>query len=196
MRLVAGRRLAGLTVVLDRVHDAHNISAALRSCDGFGVQHVHLIGDEAELSPNRLITRGCQKWLALHYHADANSCADTLRASGFELWAAMPDRDARPLSGLDFSRRVALVFGAERAGVSEDLRSLCAGAYFIPMAGFSESLNVSVAAAISLYVATSERRRILSEATDMTAEEITTLADAWIEADHARKLRKPHNDAS
>ena len=194
MRLVAGRRLTGLTVALDGVHDPHNISAVLRSCDGFGVQHVHLIGDEAELSPNRLITRGCQKWLTLHYHSGAKACAEALRGEGFELWTAMPDRDARPLSALEFGRKIALVFGAERAGVSEELRSLCTGAYFIPMAGFSESLNVSVAAAISLYAATLERRRLLGDTTDMTDEEIAALANTWIDAEQARKTHMPPAD--
>lgn len=187
MKLVAGRRWVGLTVVLDGLHDPHNISAVLRSCDGFGVQRVHLIGDPADLPVNAQITRGCEKWLSLHYHAESAECASALRAEGFQLWAADPDRQATPLDEIDFSRKVALVFGAEHAGLSDELLSCCDGRYRIHMAGFSQSLNVSVAAAVSLYVATSARGRALGRHTDLEDAEIAALAHRWIEADAARR---------
>lgn len=190
MRIVAGRRLAGITAVLDGLHDPHNISAVLRSCDAFGMQHVHVIGEPANLPVNDLITRGCQKWLGLHYHPEATACAEALHAQGFELWAATPNPDGQPLDEMDFSRNVALLFGAERDGLSHEMLSQCDGRYRVPMAGFSQSLNVSVAAAISLYVGTTARRRSLGRPTDLTAAEIEALAEAWIAADNARKQRK------
>jgi tRNA (guanosine-2'-O-)-methyltransferase len=192
MRLVAGRRLGGLRVALDGVHDPHNISAVLRSCEGFGVQHVHLVGPMEELSVNRAITCGCEKWLDLHMHVDGAACAQTLHEQGFSLWAAVPDRAAQPLEALDFGRKVALVFGGEHAGLSDELLSACDGRYQIPMPGFSQSLNVSVAAAISIYVASTARRRALGAQTDLAPEEVEALAQAWIEQDVARKLREQH----
>jgi len=197
MRIVAGRRLAGLTAVLDGVHDAHNISAVLRSCDAFGVQNVHLIGDSKTLRPNREITRGCQKWLTLHFHPDATACAEVLHAEGFQLWAAVPDRAAKPLDELDFGgKKIALLFGNEKDGVSDALAAAADGTYFIPMAGFSQSLNVSVAAAVSLYVASATRRRALGRDTDMDEASVASLARSWIEADAARRMRRqPRNDA-
>lgn len=190
MRVVAGRRLGGLTVVLDGLHDPHNISAALRSCEGFGVQHVHLIGEPADLPMNRIVTCGCEKWLSLHYHPDATTCVAAVRAEGFELWAAVPCRDAVPLRTIDFSRKTALIFGAERLGLSEELVSRCDGKYFIPMAGFVESFNVSVAVAVSLYGACRARRRAVGGRTDLSAEEVEDLARSWAEADDARRARK------
>ena len=187
MRLVAGRRLVGVTIVLDGIHDPHNISAVLRSCDAFGVQHAHIIGSPSALPINRAITQGCEKWLTLHYHRDAEACAASLAADGFALWAAAPDRRARPLDSLDFSQKLALAFGAERSGLSDQLLKHCAGVYFIPMSGFSQSLNVSVAAAISLYVATRRRRAAVGAATDLDPEEVEALAREWILADRARK---------
>ena len=187
MRIVAGRRLAGLAVVLDGAHDPHNISAVLRSCDAFGIQRIHLIGDPKTLRPNREITRGCQKWLTLRCHPDATACAEALRAEGFALWAAMPDRAAKPLADLDFSRKVALLFGNEKDGVSDALAALADGKYFIPMAGFSQSLNVSVAAGVSLYVAAGMRRRALGRDTDMDEAAVEALARSWIEADSVRR---------
>lgn len=189
MRLVAGRRLAGLRVVLDGVHDPHNISAVLRSCDSFGVQHVHLLGEPELLPVNRVITRGCHKWLTFHYHVSAAACAEALHALGFELWAAMPDREAKALHEIDFGRKIALLFGAERAGLSAELIAHCDGRYVIPMTGFSESLNISVAAAVSLYAGTRARRDALGAETDLSADEVAALAERWIAQDQARRMR-------
>ena len=189
MRLVAGRRLAGLRVVLDGVHDPHNISAVLRSCEGFGLQHVHVIGRMEDLPVNRAITLGCQKWLQVHPHPSGAECASTLHAAGFELWAAVPDRSAQPLEAIDFARKVALVFGGEHAGLSDDWVAACDGRYQIPMPGFSQSLNVSVAAAILVYVAATSRRRALGAQTDLAPEAAKALAQSWIAEDATRKLR-------
>jgi len=189
MKRVAERRLAGLTIVLDGIHDPHNISAVLRSCDGFGIQHVHLIGIASELSANRQITRGCHKWLTLHHHTSAAACAETLHADGFALWAALPDREQKTLDDIDFCGKVALLFGAERDGLSDELIAQADGKYVIPMPGFSQSLNVSVAAAISLYVGSHARRHALGQATDMTHAETEALAKIWINADNERKRR-------
>jgi tRNA (guanosine-2'-O-)-methyltransferase len=189
MRLVAGRRLGGIRVALDGVHDPHNISAVLRSCEGFGVQHVHLVGRTGSVAVNRAITLGCEKWLELHAHADGAACASALHEQGFELWAAMPDRAARPVETLDFGRKVALVFGGERDGLSDELLAACDGRYQIPMPGFSQSLNVSVAAAISIYIAASLRRRAVGGSTDLMPAEVEALAQAWIAEDEARRAR-------
>jgi len=189
MRLVASRRLTGITAVLDGVHDPHNISAVLRSCDAFGVQHAHMIGNPEDLAPNHAITRGCQKWLTLHYHPDAAACAKCLHEDGFALWAALPDRDATSLDDIDFGGKIALLFGAERNGISDEMIAHADGRFFIPMSGFSQSLNVSVAAAISLYVGTRNRRRRLGEASDLSRDAINNLAQSWIEADETAKRR-------
>jgi len=189
MRLVASRRLVGLTVVLDGVHDPHNISAVLRSCDGFGIQHVHILGDSQSLPVNPAITRGCHKWLTIHYHSSPQECAQALRSKGFRLWAAVPDRNAKPLHEIDFSRETALVFGAERDGLSAKMLEMCDGRYFIPMAGFSQSLNISVAAAVSLYAGACARRATLGADTDLSPGEAAALADEWAAADRGGRGR-------
>jgi tRNA (guanosine-2'-O-)-methyltransferase len=186
---VAGSRLVGLTVVLDGVHDPHNISAVLRSCEGFGVQNVHLIGSPDTLPVNTAITKNCQRWLSLHYHDSAALCAGALHSQGFELWAAMPDRESPTVDEIDFSRKTALVFGGEKDGISGDLLALCDRRYRIPMPGFSQSLNVSVAAAISIHVACAARRRALGRPTDLTSDQVESLARRWIEEDKERRQR-------
>ncbi len=190
MRLVAARRLAGLTLVLDGVHDPYNISAAVRSAEGFGLQHVHIIGAAESLPMSRAITKGCHKWLSLHYHSNGAACAGALHAQQFELWAATPGRQTSRLEQFDFSRRIALVFGAERFGISEQLLACCDGTYAIPMAGFSQSLNVSVAVAISLHVAAARRRHALGSATDLSPDEVEALAAEWIQKDNAQRQQR------
>ena len=189
IRMVAARRLDGLAVVLDGVHDPHNISAVLRSCDGFGVQNVHLIGLSAR--PNRAICMGCDKWLTLHRYDSPADCVAALRAANYQLWAAMPDREAPSLEEIDFSKKIALVFGAERDGLSDELLRACDGRYQIYMPGFSESLNVSVAAAISIYVAARERRKSVAAPTDMTEAGINALAQRWLDLDAQRRAGRP-----
>lgn len=188
MRLVAARRLTGLTVALDGVHDPHNISAVLRSCEGFGLQEVHWV--EPRGGANRAISMGCEKWLMLNRYRNPLDCATALHAAGFELWAAVPDRLAPMIEQVDFSRRIALVFGSERDGLSGDLLSACDGRYQIRMVGFSQSLNVSVAAAISIQIAAGARRRLLGRDTDLTDAEAAALAERWIAADLERKRRQ------
>jgi tRNA (guanosine-2'-O-)-methyltransferase len=147
---------------------------------------VHLIGRMEDLPVNRAVTCGCEKWLDLHAHPDGAACASALHEHGFELWAAVPDRAAQPLEALDFRRKVALVFGGEHAGLSGELLAACDGRYQIPMPGFSQSLNVSVAAAISIYIAASLRRRAVGGSTDLSPAEIAALAQGWIAEDERR----------
>ncbi len=151
---VLAARTRQLVVVVENLHDSHNLSAVLRSAEGFGVQEIHVIEAEAplEISPN--VSQGCHKWLELHRYPDVQSCVDSLRARGFALWAAALGRESVSLTDIDFGRPTALVLGNERLGLSEELIRACDGIYTIPMSGFVESFNISVAAAISMFYAT------------------------------------------
>jgi tRNA (guanosine-2'-O-)-methyltransferase len=189
MRIVAARRLAGLTIVLDGVHDPHNIAAVLRSCEGFGLLDVHIVGAPKKFRVSRSICKGCHKWLQIHHHATPQECADVLHAEGFELWAAICDRDSVTLQEIDFTRKIALVFGAERDGVSKEIQDACDGKYIIKMDGFSQSLNVSVAAAVSIYTGCVKRRAALGAVTDLPQSEIDSLANGWIGAEETKRFR-------
>jgi len=135
MRLVASRRLCGLTVVLDGLHDPHNISAVLRSCEGFGIQQVHLLawpsaaGEPSDHARLREVAH-------LHHYRDARAVAAALHESGSNL-AALPDRKAFTLEEMDFSRKIALVFA--RTDASPTRWSPNATAVQVPMPGFSQS---------------------------------------------------------
>ncbi len=174
---VLARRIGGLTVVLENLHDPHNGAAALRSTEGFGLGEMHVVtgGEAFRFSPK--VTQGCEKWVALHRHRDFAGCAAALHARGFSLYAAIPGAGTA-LHELDVSRPVALVFGNEHAGLTGAAQAACDGAFTIPMAGFTQSFNLSVSVAISLYDCARRRRAALG-ATDLSQEELARLRARW-----------------
>lgn len=155
------RRQPSLCVVLEDVHDPHNASAVLRSCDGVGVLDVHLVY-VTEKPPKRSFARttsaSAAKWTRLHYHDSIDACYAALRADGFQIYATSLGRESVDLYDLDLTRPSALVFGNEMRGVSEAAIEQADATAFIPMQGMVESLNISVACAVSLYEAMRQRR--------------------------------------
>lgn len=153
---VIAQRTRAVVPVLDGLCDPHNVAAVLRSADSFGAQEVHLIeGLEPYLASQR-VTQGADRWLDIVRHATPAGCVAALKERGYAVFAAMMDGDTTP-EQLATMPKVALVFGSEHSGVSEAVQSQCDGRYTIPMRGFSQSLNVSVAAALTLFAATRGR---------------------------------------
>ena len=191
LREVASRRLSGLTVAFDSLHDPHNISAALRSCEAFGVQHVRLVKSTTGAAMNRGVSKGCERWLSSHWHETAEGCVEALHRDGFRVLLAKPADDSVPLHSVDFAQKVALVFGNEHAGVSPEFDGMADGRVHIPMMGFVESFNVSVAVAICVSHASRARRLALGSETDMTPGERDALLAGWLkrELDARRGFR-------
>jgi tRNA (guanosine-2'-O-)-methyltransferase len=153
---VAHARLGSVVVVLEALIDPHNTAAVLRSSDAFGVGEVHFIDLGVEPLVAKRITRGTERWLDVHLHTDSARCAAGLTGRGFEVYVA----DAKATTTIDeiaLRPRVALVFGNEHRGTSPGLRAAATGTFAIPMRGLVESLNVSVAAAITLQRVTQHR---------------------------------------
>ena len=138
--------------VLERLSDPHNTAAVLRSADAFGAQEVHVIETAERFVASTRVAKGSERWLDLVCHSDTEVCVDALHARGYRVLVAAMDGEVEP-AGLAALGRVAVVFGNEHAGVSAAMRARADGAYRIPMRGFVESLNVSVAAAITLHSA-------------------------------------------
>lgn len=180
LRQVASRRLSGLTVAFDSLHDPHNVSAALRSCEAFGVQHVRLVKSATGAAINRGVSKGCERWLTSHWHETAEECVAALHRDGFRVLLAMPSGDSKPLQDVDFGQKVALVFGNEHAGVSPEFEGIADGHCHIPMVGFVESFNVSVAVGISVSHAARARRIALGSDTDMLPAERDALLAGWL----------------
>lgn len=155
-------RTRNVVVVLDAVDDPRNVAAVLRSADAFGVQEVHLIEGSQPFLASRRITQGAERWLDVVRHDTPEACVGSLRRRGFRVYVATMDGQVSP-ANLRETDKIAVVFGNEQSGVGETIAALSDGRYTIPMHGFVKSLNVSVAAAITLYSATQGRRGDLSE---------------------------------
>jgi tRNA (guanosine-2'-O-)-methyltransferase len=147
-------RTRHVCVVLENIYQSHNASAVLRSCDCFGVQDVHVIESEQQFSTVNEISLGSSRWLSLHRYGGPNATADAaarLKAKGYTLWATSPHQDDLCLEELPVDRPMALLMGTEKEGLSSESLALADGYLRIPMVGFTESLNISVAAAVSMH---------------------------------------------
>lgn len=164
VRLTAtiARRQPDLTVVIENVHDPHNVSAVLRSCEGVGMLRVHAIYTDEE-PPRRSFARSTSasaaKWIEVIHHDSVATCFDRLRTEGFTILATALTETSVDLYATDLRRPTAIVLGNETRGVSGEAQHLADGQISIPMMGMIESLNISVASAVILYEALRQRRR-------------------------------------
>lgn len=157
-RSVIGRRQRDLTVVLENIHDPHNVSAILRSCDAVGILGVELLYTVEKFPKlGKKSSSSASKWIETRKHRDVASCYAALRKEGFTILATKVAHDAPSLFDLDLTGPVAIVLGNEHRGVSEDAAAAADGIFRVPMAGMIESLNVSVAAAVCLFEACRQR---------------------------------------
>ena len=189
IEVVAARRMHDLVVILDNLQDPHNASAVLRSCDAFGVQNVYVIERSRQFSLSSGVSHGCERWLTVVRADDPDGAMGRLKADGFRLLSADPQDRAASLYETDFTGKVGLVFGNETDGVASETRTYCDGSFVIPMAGFSRSLNVSVAAAISLSWAMRQRRARLGDGQTDSPERSEELLRNWIDRECAQKKR-------
>ena len=174
---VLDQRTRHFTVVTEDVYQMHNTSAVMRSCDVFGIQDLHVIEARFSKRVDKEIAMGAQKWVDIHRHSNAEDCLQQLRASGYQIVATTPHQGV-PLDEFDVTKKSALLFGTEKKGLSPELLAQADVALTIPMYGFTESLNISVSAAIILNELVGRMRR---EGTDwkLRDEERYALECAW-----------------
>jgi tRNA (guanosine-2'-O-)-methyltransferase len=156
VRAALARRLGSVVAVAEAVHRRHNVSAIIRSAEGFGLHEVHLV--TGDFRPSRGAARGAERWVELVRHGSTAAAAAALADRGFRLVVADLDAGAWTPDTVPVDRPLAVLFGSEMAGVSDEARALAEGAVCVPMVGMTGSLNVAAAAACILY-RVSERRR-------------------------------------
>lgn len=144
-------RIGSVAMVVDGVYDLGNASAIMRTCDGMGVHRVYYVETVEQYKPAHRTAQGSNKWLSLRRFDDPLSCAEAVRADGYALYGAALEGSTHTLETLDVSRPVAIVLGSEHDGLSRPMMDACDALFRIDMRGLSQSYNVSVAAAISLY---------------------------------------------
>lgn len=179
---IADARTRHLTLVLEDVYQTHNSSAVLRSMESWGIQDIYAIENRNPFHMHRRISKGAYDWLTIHrYHDHANNtqvCIDELKAKGYRIVATALHENAKTIDQLDITPKTAIVMGTELSGVSKTILEQADDNVVIPMHGFTESLNVSVAAAIIMQ-RLSERLRGSSIPWQLTDEEKLELKIEW-----------------
>lgn len=183
---VLAQRSRTLTIVLDRVQNYHNISAVVRSADAFGVADIHLIGDVFDYS--RKITLGTERWVNLIRHSCAEEALEHLRGCGYSLVVLQPENHnasknlppSMAVTNLPFEKRLALIFGNEKDGISRIFAEAADVHAYIPMKGFVESLNISVACAICLFCSTIASTQAARRTHPLSEEEQQELRTQWL----------------
>jgi tRNA (guanosine-2'-O-)-methyltransferase len=152
---VLDKRQENLAIVLENVFDPHNIAAVMRTCDAVGVQDIYILNTKIPRHKKWGFksSSSAQKWLSIHQFDNAELCFGVLRKRYDSILTTHLSETAVSLYDLDLTKSTALVFGNEHSGVSEEIRALADGNFIIPQAGIIQSLNISVACAVSLYEA-------------------------------------------
>jgi len=160
---VLAQRTRHITVAIEDIYQPHNASAVLRSCDCFGIQDVHIIENRNKYNINPKVALGSGKWITMHKHNELENnsvaCVNDLKKRGYKVLATTPHTDDIFLDDIDLTEPVALVFGNEKEGISDEVRSVADGFVRIPMYGFTESFNISVSAAVCLNVLANKIRK-------------------------------------
>ncbi len=182
--VILSQRTRHFTVILEDLYQKHNTSAIVRSCDIFGIQDVHIIENKYKSYISNQVGKGSQKWLDFHRYREkqinTQDCIDSIKSQGYQLIATSPHNDSCLLHDFDITKKAAFVFGVEKAGVSDTMMRQADGFLKIPMVGFTESLNVSVAAAITLQSVT-QRLRNSTINWQLTEDEIFYKKLEWME---------------
>lgn len=146
------------TVAVEDVFQMHNTSAVMRSCEVFGIQQLNVIEERFGKRIDKQIAMGAQKWVDINTFDSVSSCITTLRNKGYQIIATTPHEKDSLLENFDISKRSALFFGTEKEGLSDEILQQADGFLKIPMVGFTESLNISVSAAIIIQNLTNRLR--------------------------------------
>ncbi len=158
--LVANRQ--NMTVILENVHDPHNIGAIMRSCDAVGIREIFVLYTDAcynhlHQKVGRNSSSGSQKWVQVHYFGDLKACFDEVRSRYDLILGTHLGEQSKSLYDLDLTNSLALMFGNEKNGITEEALKLLDGNYIIRQYGMVQSLNISVACAVSLFEASRQR---------------------------------------
>ncbi len=159
---VLSYKQSNLCIVLDNVHDPHNIQAILRTCDAVGISEIYTIKNNGRIKNDYFIitksSSSANKWIPVNAFDDYSACVKAIRTKYDKIYATHLTAQSVDIYEMDFTQNMALVFGNEKDGVSDDLLKLCDGNFIIPQYGMIQSLNISVACAITLFEAYRQKK--------------------------------------
>ncbi len=181
---VLNARLGDVAVVLDNLFDPHNMGAIVRTAEALGIQDIHVIEQDTPLDLSYKVTKYSDKWISIHIHKNAHACVNHLRKAGFQIVVAQMTETAVPVHDFKIlaDSRIAVVVGNEHAGASKEICQLADTEIIIPMSGFTESFNVSVATALVLSDFVNRKRAaILPETGTLDKSRKAVLYDQWLQ---------------
>lgn len=183
---VLNKRTPDLTVVMENINDIHNYSAVLRSCDAVGVMDAHLVyyGRQSlpKTKPGRQSSASASKWVNTILHSSVKDCFELLRSQNKKIYTTHIYKNAVPIYELDLTVPVALVFGNEHSGISEEAFGLADGNFYVPQVGMVQSLNISVACAVSLFEAYRQRLNAgLYNSPQYPPEKLNKIYKEWLQ---------------
>lgn len=180
------RRQSNLTVILENVHDQHNIGAVLRSCDAVGIKEIFVLYTQERLKKDfiklgKRTSSGARRWVDVHLYQDVEACFAHVKKNYDKIYSTHLDEQPTSLYKLDLTQSVALLFGNEHDGVSELSLAHSDGNFIIPQMGLVQSLNISVACAVSVFEALRQRdlKKMYTENLPMSETEQTALFEEF-----------------
>ena len=160
---VVERRSHFFIPVLENLYDRGNVSAVMRSSEAFGFYKMHVVQTNDSFKESKRVTQGAEKWLEVEMWSEVKSCVNLLKNKGYNVFTTSLSDDAKPFSEIDFSQKTAIVLGNEKEGVSEEVKALSDGNVLLPMQGFTQSFNISVAAALCFQTAKEKNPPVVDE---------------------------------
>lgn len=181
---VLNHRQPDMTVIVENLEDQHNVFAILRTCDSVGIQDIYVIQSRTRTEHSKAgfrSSRSASKWVDIHWFESVETCMEVVKKKFDHILAAHLDADSKSLYDLELTEPVALVFGNERTGISDELFQHCNGSFLIPQTGMIQSLNVSVACAVTLYEAYRQRiaKGYYNGSARMEADAYQILTEKW-----------------
>ena len=176
---LAPLRTRHIAVVLEDIYQSHNASAVLRSCDCFGVQDVHVVEAHNPFNPAGDVAVGSSKWVDYYKYASIQEACRRLHDLGYRIVATLPHENETMITDLDISQPTALLFGTELTGLTPEAIGLADAYVKIPMYGFTESFNISVCAALSLFNLTERMRHDPALRWQLSADDLLDLKLHW-----------------
>lgn len=152
---ILSQRTRHITLVLENIFQPHNMSAVVRTCECYGVQDLHIVDEGNHYEVNKHVLKGANKWIDIFKYKEkkvnnTEVCLQKLKSDGYKILVTLPAVDGIPIQEVSISNKIALVMGNESDGISEEAKRLADQCVYIPMVGFTESMNISVSAAICL----------------------------------------------
>jgi tRNA (guanosine-2'-O-)-methyltransferase len=173
-RVVAQRNF-DTAVVLEGIYDRGNISAVMRSAEGLGFGNFHVIETQEKFKEANRVTQGADKWVEVKKWKSTNDCIGALKKQGYKICVTHLSEKSKPLSEIDFSGKMALVLGNEKEGVTPEMIAAADECVIIPMTGFVQSFNISVAGALGLYHIALDRQKKRGRNASLSEEEQSIL---------------------